>query len=71
MVFSAVLLLCLLMIITAADLRTLPYLLEARPAKNKCLGYTIIEFDKGIDCHGDTIVLMRRNGYAERVSHRH
>ena len=55
------------MIIAAADFRTLPYLLEAPPAKNKCVGYTIIEFDKGIDCRGDTIVLTRRNGYAEKV----
>lgn len=69
MVFSAVLLLCLLMIIAAADFRTLPYLPEAPPAKTKCVGYTIIEFDKGIDCRGDTILLTRRNGYAEKVSH--
>ena len=68
-VFSAVLLVCLFMMIAAADFRSLPYLLEARPAKNNCVGYTIIEFDKGIDCRGDTITLTRRNGFAEKVSH--
>jgi hypothetical protein len=68
-VFSAVLLLCLMVIVAAADFRSIPYMLESRPSKSKCVGYTIIEFDKGIDCHGDTISLVRRNGYAERVRH--
>jgi hypothetical protein len=30
--------------------------------KKKCLGYTIIEFGKGIDCNGDTVKLVKRNG---------
>ena len=30
--------------------------------KKKCLGYTIIEFGKGIDCNGDTVKLVRVNG---------
>lgn len=27
-----------------------------------CRGYTIIEYGKGIDCHGDTVVLEKRGG---------
>lgn len=53
------------MIAVAADFRTLPYITP--PKQNDCVGYTIIEFDKGIDCHGDTIKLTRKNGFAERV----
>lgn len=30
--------------------------------KKKCLGYTILEFGKGIDCNGDTLRLVRVNG---------
>lgn len=32
------------------------------PKKKKCLGYTILEFGKGIDCNGDTLRLVRVNG---------
>jgi hypothetical protein len=32
------------------------------PNKQKCVGYTIIEFGKGLDCHGDTVKLVRVNG---------
>ena len=63
--FSAVVLVCLVMIAVAADFRSLPYITS--PNRNDCVGYTIIEFDKGIDCHGDTIKLTRKNGFAERV----
>lgn len=65
--FSALILVCLVMIISAADFRRLP-LLNTRPLHG-CSGYTIIEFDKGVDCHGDTIKLVRTNGYAEKALH--
>jgi hypothetical protein len=35
---------------------------EPVAVKKKCLGYTIIEFGKGIDCNGDTVKLVKRNG---------
>ncbi len=35
---------------------------KAEVAKKKCYGYTIIEFGKGINCHGDTISLVRVDG---------
>jgi hypothetical protein len=34
---------------------------KAEP-KKKCYGYTIIEFGKGVNCHGDTINLVRVDG---------
>lgn len=27
-----------------------------------CKGYTIIEYGKGVDCHGDTVFLEKRGG---------
>jgi hypothetical protein len=35
---------------------------SSSPKKKKCLGYTIIEFGKGIDCNGDTVKLVKVNG---------
>jgi hypothetical protein len=34
--------------------------------KKYCKGYTVIEVDKGIDCYGDTIKLVKVNGFFER-----
>lgn len=56
---------CLMMIMVAANFRSMPYLLQS--GKNPCVGYTIIEFDKGVDCYGDTIQLVRKNGFAQRA----
>ncbi len=64
--FSVVVMVCLVMIMVAADTRHIPHLLDKK-ARKECLGYTIIEFDKGVDCYGDTIALVRKNGYAERA----
>lgn len=36
--------------------------------KRNCLGYSVIEVDKGIDCNGDTIKLIKENGFFERAS---
>lgn len=41
---------------------------EAKVAERKfCRGYTVIEADKGIDCYGDTIRLVKTNGFFERA----
>jgi hypothetical protein len=65
--FLAAVLMVLVLVIVAADYRTIPHLLNTPIPQKDCAGYTIIEFDKGIDCHGDTIKLSRKNGFAERV----
>ena len=39
----------------------------ADTAKKHCKGYSVIEVDKGIDCNGDTIKLVKINGYFERM----
>ena len=31
--------------------------------KKFCRGYSVIEADKGIDCHGDTIKLVKVHGF--------
>ena len=58
------------MIMVAGAFRPIPGLLDNPPRKKACVGYTIIEFDKAVDCYGDTIALIRRNGFAERVTQR-
>jgi hypothetical protein len=35
--------------------------------KKACRGYSVIEVNKGVDCYGDTIRLVKVNGYFERV----
>lgn len=30
-------------------------------------GYTIVEFGKGVNCHGDTILLVKKNGLQMRA----
>ena len=55
----------LAMIVLAANFRQIPHLLE--PEVKKCMGYTIIEYDKAIDCYGDTVVIIRKNGFAEKA----
>ena len=54
----------------AGAFRPIPGLRDNPPRKKACVGYTIIEFDKAVDCYGDTIALIRRNGFAERVTQR-
>jgi hypothetical protein len=50
--------------IIGADFRRIDSTIEQPVVvtKKKCLGYTIIEFGKGIDCNGDTVKLVKRNG---------
>lgn len=40
---------------------------EAKEAKKHCMGYSVIAVDKGIDCNGDTIRLIKVNGYFEKA----
>ena len=51
------------MILIGADIRRKESPAEAPlPVKQHCVGYTIIEFGKGVDCNGDTVKLVRVNG---------
>jgi hypothetical protein len=64
--FFAIILVCVALIMVTAGFRTIPNLLNPPPDEKKCVGYTIIAFDQGVDCHGDTIKLVRINGFAEK-----
>lgn len=46
----------------------LPKSLRPAPVLKPCVGYTIIEFGKAVNCHGDTVRLLRQNGFAELAS---
>ena len=52
----------MLVILLGADIRRKK---EAQPAvleKKPCYGYTIVEFGKGVDCHGDPVKLVKVKG---------
>jgi hypothetical protein len=36
--------------------------------KKSCTGYIVIAVDKGVDCNGDTIQLVKEHGYFKFVS---
>ena len=40
---------------------------DAKAARKYCKGYSVIEADKGVDCYGDTIKLVKVNGFFERA----
>jgi len=43
-------------------------LTNIQPAKKQaCTGFTVIEASKGIDCHGDTVRLVKRGGIYEML----
>lgn len=51
------------MILIGADIRRKESSAEMPVSMKKhCVGYTIIEFGKGVDCNGDTVKLVRVNG---------
>jgi len=49
-------------LLTSADYKTA----DVPAAKKFCRGYSVIEADKGIDCYGDTIKLVKVHGFFER-----
>ena len=40
---------------------------DLKSAKKYCRGYSVIEADKGVDCSGDTIKLVKVNGFFQRA----
>jgi hypothetical protein len=38
---------------------------EVSNPKKKCLGYTVVEAGLGVDCNGDMVKLVKRNGFYE------
>jgi hypothetical protein len=52
----------LILILVGADFRKETPQTPIPAPKKKCIGYTIIEFGKGIDCNGDTVVLQKVQG---------
>lgn len=50
-------------VLTSADYKQTN---SSTTAREFCRGYSVIEADKGIDCHGDTIKLVKVHGFFER-----
>ncbi len=59
----------MLVVLLGADIRRKEEA-SAKPVieKTPCYGYTIIEFGKGINCHGDTIRLMKVKGGGQQLA---
>ena len=57
-----------LVILLGADIRREKEALLPVVEKKPCYGYTIIEFGKGINCHGDTVRLVKVKG-GQEIAH--
>ncbi len=63
---KSVLAICAVGIIASATVLTQNRKTEIR--KPRCVGYTVIEVDKAINCKGDTIRLQKQNGFYQLAS---
>jgi hypothetical protein len=63
--FVVAIIVCAIVMVTEANVRSFPKLLPSKITKKSCVGYTVIEAGKGIDCNGDTLTLVKRNGFYE------
>ena len=52
----------MLLVTLGADIRRTDLSKTQATVKKKCIGYTISEFGKGVDCNGDTLELVRVSG---------
>ena len=58
-----------LVVLLGADIRRdKEAAITAPEEKLPCYGYTIIEFGKGIDCHGDTVKLVKVKGGGQELA---
>lgn len=70
-VFLTVILILLIIIVLAGARFRKPVpvpVVEKEPIRVACRGYTVIEAGKGVDCNGDTVKLVKKNGFYERVN---
>jgi hypothetical protein len=58
---------CVVIVVTGANVRSFPQIFPPQVMKKNCVGYTVIEAGKGIDCNGDTLNLVKRHGFYEVV----
>ena len=65
MIRSAVMILAIfiMFLLTGANYKDSP----KTNVRKHCMGYSVIAADKGVDCHGDTIKLIKVNGFFERA----
>jgi hypothetical protein len=60
-------------ILLSAGAYKLPVLNAVRVPKRTCIGFTVVEAGKGVNCYGDTILLTKTNGFysASSVTHQY
>ena len=61
---AGLVLVCVFLLMGASDVGSINFLLESPRALSHCEGYTIIEYGKAVDCHGDTLKLVYHDGFA-------
>jgi hypothetical protein len=61
----------LMILLAPGELQPMEPVSPSRPSGDKCFGYTITEFGKGINCNGDTIRLTRKNGLQVYLESKH
>jgi hypothetical protein len=49
--------------LVSAGIHKFPSLVKNKAPKGACVGFTVIEASRGINCHGDTIQLQKVNGF--------
>ena len=60
---------CLGVIMISTDFNQMQTSAQAEKLKKlHCFGYTVVEAGKGIDCYGDTVKLVKSNGYYQLVT---
>lgn len=65
-IITLALAICATLFMTGADFMA-PEEATSSTAARFCSGYVVIEAGKGLDCNGDTILLVTRKGYYERI----
>ena len=58
----------MLVVLLGADIRRKKEASSSVIEKKPCYGYTIIEFGKGVDCHGDTVKLVKVKGGGQQLA---
>jgi hypothetical protein len=58
----------LVLMATGSGFNALPEAPLERTVKQQCFGYTVLENSKGLNCKGDTVTLVKRNGFFQIAS---
>lgn len=58
----------MLVVLLGADIRRKKEAQLSQENRKPCYGYTIIEFGKGVNCKGDTVILTKVKGGGQQLA---